>query len=201
MTMPPDEARPSLRRTGAEAFHAAGQALGFDVLDFWRWSSSNLAGNALRGVLAEYLVARALDLTTDCRVEWDACDFRTPDGIAIEVKSAAYVQSWAQTRPSRIVFGIQPTHGWDAATNTSSAERRRSADVYVFCLLHHGDRDSLDPLNVQQWRFYVLPTRILDQKIPLQKTLSLSGLLALDPIECDYAGLAGAVRSATCGSR
>lgn len=199
--MPADDSTPSLRRTGSEAFHAAGQPLGFDVLDFWRWSSSNLAGNALRGVLAEYLVARALNLTTGCRVEWDACDFRTPEGTAIEVKSAAYVQSWAQTRPSRIVFGIQPTYGWDAATNTSSAERRRTAHVYVFCLLHHGDRDSLDPLNVQQWRFYVLLTRILDQKIPLQKTLSLSGLLALEPVECNYAGLADAVRNAMDGAR
>lgn len=192
---------PSRRLTGSEEFHASGHALGFDVLDFWRWSSSNLVGNALRGVLAEYLVARALDLTAECRVEWDACDFRTPDGIAIEVKSAAYVQSWPQTRASRIGFGIQPGYGWDAATNTSSTERRRTADVYVFCLLHHGDRESLDPLNVEQWQFYVLPTRILDQKIPLQKTLSLSGLHALNPAECDYGGLADAVRNAAGRSR
>lgn len=193
----PEEPMTSRRRTGSEAFHASGQPLGFDVLDFWRWSSSNLVGNALRGVLAEYLVTRALDLATDCRVEWDACDLRTPDGFAIEVKSAAYVQSWTQARPTRISFGIQPGYAWDAATNTSAVERRRSADVYVFCVLHHGDRETLDPLNVQQWRFYVLPTRVLDEKIPLQKTLTLSALLALQPAECEYEGLADAMREVT----
>jgi hypothetical protein len=193
----PEEPAPSRRRTGSEAFHASGQPLGFDVLDFWRWSSSDLVGNALRGVLAEFLVARALNLATDCRVEWDACDLRTPNGFAIEVKSAAYVQSWTQARPSRISFGIQPGYGWDAATNTSAVERRRSADVYVFCVLHHGDRETLDPLNVQQWRFYVLPTRVLDQTILLQKTISLSALLALKPAECEYEGLADAVGEVT----
>ncbi len=199
--MAPAEFTPRRHRTGSEQFHVSGQALGFDVLDFWRWSSSNLVGNALRGVLAEYLVARALDLTAGCRMEWDACDLRTPDGLAIEVKSAAYVQSWKQTRASRIVFGIQPSFGWDAATNTSFAERRRTADVYVFCLLHHTDAHTLDPLDLQQWTFHVLPTAVLDRRMPQQKTISLSALRALEPIACGFDGLADAVRKAASTSR
>ena len=185
--------RPVRRLTGSEAFHAAGTAFSFDVQDFWRWSSSDLVGNALRGRLAEYLVARALGLATGCRVEWDACDLRGPDGLRVEVKSAAYVQSWAQARASRIVFGIQPSYAWDASTNTSLTERRRSANVYVFCLLHHADAATLDPLDLDQWRFYVLPTAILDQRFPRQKTMSLSTLLALQPTGCGYDGLADAV--------
>ncbi|HEU0302863.1 MAG TPA: hypothetical protein VFR37_25600 [Longimicrobium sp.] len=191
--MEPVELRPIHRLTGAEAFHTSGSALGFDVLDFWRWSSSDLVGNVLRSRLAEYLVARALGLAAGCRVEWDACDLRGPDGLTIEVKSAAYVQSWAQTRASRIVFGIQPAYGWDAATNTSLDERCRSAGVYVFCLLHHADAATLDPLDLDQWTFYVLSTAVLDQKLPQQKTITLSALRTLEPIECGYDGLAGAV--------
>lgn len=187
--------------TGEEPFHTSGRALGFDVLDFWQWSSSDVVGNALRGRLAEYLVARALGLAAGCRVEWDACDLRGPDGLTIEVKSAAYVQSWAQARASRIVFGIQPSHGWDAATNTSLAERCRSAAVYVFCLLHHADAATLDPLNLDQWTFYVVATPVLDQRMPQQKTMSLSTLLTLEPIQCGYDGLADAVRQAAGKAR
>jgi hypothetical protein len=192
--MAPVEHRPSRRLTGTEAFHASGSALAFDVLDFWRWSSSDLAGNVMRGVLAEYLVARALDLAAGCRVEWDACDLRGPGGLTVEVKSAAYVQSWRQARASRIVFGIQPSHGWDAAANVSSAERRRSAEVYVFCLLHHADGKTLDPLDLDQWTFHVLSTRVLNDRLAQQKRMSLSTLRSLDPIVCGYDGLADAVR-------
>jgi hypothetical protein len=190
------EYRPPRRLAGDEAFHASGRLLGFDVLGFWRWSASDLASNTLRGRLAEYLVAQALDLTAECRLEWDACDLRAPDGLTVEVKSAAYVQSWAQVRLSRIVFGIQPSLGWDAVTNTFSPERRRAADVYVFCLLHHADAATLDPLDLDQWRFYVLPTAVLDKERPHQKTISLSTLLALSPVECSYDALGDAVRKA-----
>jgi hypothetical protein len=195
------ESRPLRRLTGEEAFHTSGEGLGFDVLDFWRWSSSDLVGNVLRGLLAEYLVARALGLATGCRVEWDACDLRGPDGLTVEVKSAAYVQSWKQTRSSRIVFGIQPAYGWDAVTNTSLAQRCRTAGVYVFCLLHHADAATLDPLDLAQWRFYVLPTAVLDQRMPLQKTISLSVLRGLEPIECGFDGLRDAVWQAARTTR
>lgn len=48
------------RRSGGEGFHATGRPLGFDLLSFWQWSCSDLVGNALRGLVAEYLVARAV---------------------------------------------------------------------------------------------------------------------------------------------
>jgi hypothetical protein len=197
--MASSEYRPPRRLTGSETFHESGRVLSFDVLDFWRWSSSDLVSNTLRGQLAEYLVAQALDLTADCRVEWGACDLRTPDGINVEVKSSAYVQSWVQNRPSVISFGIQPSYGWDPVTNTSLPERRRSADVYVFCVLHHADRTTLDPLNVDQWSFYVLSTAILNEKLPQQKTISLSALLALAPAVCRYGELRDAVHKAAAG--
>jgi hypothetical protein len=186
-----------VRLSGAEEFHSAGHPLGFDVLDFWRWSASDLASNVLRGRLAEYLVARALQLPLECRVEWDACDLRLPNGAGVEVKSAAYVQSWEQSRPSRITFGIQPTSAWDATTNTAPAERRRAAAIYIFCLLHHPDRATINPLDLAQWEFFVLPARVLDEKCPTQKTISLKSLQALEPQQCHFSDLAGIVREVT----
>jgi hypothetical protein len=76
-------------RSGAEPFHDASQDLGFDLLSFWRWSASDIVSNATRGILAEYLVARAVGAAKGVREEWAAYDLLCPDGTTIEVKSAA----------------------------------------------------------------------------------------------------------------
>jgi len=141
-----------IRKTGEEPFRDGGVLLNRTLLDFWRWSASDLVGNALRGVLAEYIVACALDLPQAVRVEWDAFDLKTPNGLSIEVKSAAYLQSWDQKALSKITFGIQPTRAWEAATNDYTGHLRRQADVYVFCLLHHQDKATVEPLDMNQWR-------------------------------------------------
>lgn len=54
---------------GDEPFHDGGAPLPFMVSDFWRWGVANLTGNALRGILAEFLVARALGVASGARVE------------------------------------------------------------------------------------------------------------------------------------
>ena len=48
------------RLGGREPFAGAGGSLDFDVGDFWSWAASDLASNALRGMLAEFLVAGAI---------------------------------------------------------------------------------------------------------------------------------------------
>ena len=104
---------------------------------------------------------------------------------------------------SKITFGIQPTLGWDASTDVRSAERRRQADVYVFCLLHPTDKSTVNPMNLDQWTFYVLPTRRLDDELGAQKRVALSRLLKLSPATVDFATLAEAVTDAagTAGGR
>ena len=181
-------------KIGDEIFHANGQPLDFSLLQFWQWSSSDLVSNALRGVLAEFLVGKALGIVDGVRQEWDAFDLRTKSGQKIEVKSAAYVQSWAQTELSRISFGIAPTHGWDASTNEYSSERKRQADVYVFALFKHQDKRTVDPLNVAQWEFYVVPVDRLNQALPTQKTIGLTALRGLFPNPVGYDKLAEVVQ-------
>ena len=93
------------RKTGTEQFHHNGVGLGFDLLDFWQWSASNLVDNAARGAVAEYLVARALGIASNgIREGWAPFDLTTASGVKVEVKSAAYVQSWHQTKLSNITF-------------------------------------------------------------------------------------------------
>ncbi len=151
------------RREGDESFHNADRVLDFDVLSFWKWSSSDLVSNATRGVLAEYLVTQALGVAEDSvREEWAAYDLKTPDGTRIEIKSAAYIQSWHQDRLSQIVFRVPKTRAWDKDTNRQSEDTQRQADVYVFALLAHTDQKTLDPLDLSQWEFFVVPTISLD---------------------------------------
>ncbi len=78
-------------KTGSEPFRNGDVLLSQTLLGFWRWAASDLVSNTLRGILAEYIVACALDLPQEVRVEWDAFDLKTAQGLKIEVKSAAYL--------------------------------------------------------------------------------------------------------------
>ena len=181
------------RKSGAEPFHRNGQALDLDVLSFWQWSASDLLSNATRGILAEYLVTHALGDSYGVRAEWDPFDVTTESGIQIEVKSSAYIQSWHQEKLSRISFDVRPTLRWDADTNLLADERKRQADVYVFCLLDHKDQETIDPLDLNQWRFFVISTVRLNAELGEQQSIGLNGLQELGAEEAAYGDLAHAV--------
>jgi hypothetical protein len=186
----------SKRKTGDESFTSSDKSLDLQLSDFWKWSVSDLVSNATRGILAEFLVASALGLTVGIRSEWDAFDISFGE-IKIEVKSAAYLQSWAHAKLSDITFTIRQTYAWDSQTNTSSTELRRQANLYIFCLLKHLDKETIDPMNLDQWEFYLLPSKILDEQLPIQKTISLAKLLRLKPCIAKYEELACCVKKMT----
>ena len=77
-----------------------------------------------------------------------------------------------------------------------AVEARRQADVYVFALLAHQDKTTLDPMNLAQWEFLVLPTVTLNTQRPLQSRLTLASLLKLSPERCGFADLQSAVERA-----
>lgn len=168
--------------------------------EFLEWAYDDLFTNTTRGVFAEYIVAKALGLHGTKRLEWDMYDLDI-DGVGVEVKSAAYVQTWEQTRLSNISFGIRPAKGWDARTNVYATDTKRSADVYVFCLLEGEDRERIDPLEMAQWTFYVLPTIELNRKVAGQKTIGLGRLKALFPRECTFDQLSAAIHEAAKKNR
>ncbi len=185
------------RKSGSEPFRDGSEHLDFDLLSFWQWSSSDVLSNATRGVLAEYLVARALGIGNEgVRDEWAAYDLETADGLKVEVKSAAYLQSWNQRDFSRISFMVRKTLAWDPDTNRQSTVPTRQADVYVFALLAHRDKKSVEPMDVSQWRFYVLPTAVLDGRTRSQHSITLPTLERLSDGALCYDGLAEAVHRA-----
>jgi len=150
-------------KTGDEHFFNSENILDFTLLDFWKWNQSNLLENRTRGILAEFLVKKALSIPSENRIEWDDYDLQTQKGNKIEVKSSAFLQSWNQEKLSKISFSL------------SSAE----TDYYIFCVLKHTDKKSVNPFNLDQWIFYCLESSIV--KKLNQKTINLSRLLTLSP--------------------
>jgi hypothetical protein len=124
--------------------------------NFHRWATGNLLDNTVRGLFAEYLVHQALGVDPgQHRVEWAEHDIVGP-GWTAEVKAAAYIQSWDQAQPSRISFKI----------------KKRTSTFYVFALLVEQDRSLVNPQDLAQWRFWLVPT----VDLPDQKSIGLAAL-------------------------
>ena len=177
-----------------DPFHASGKLLGFVLEDFWKWSVSDLVSNATRGIVAEFIVAKALGISTaGVRDEWAPYDLTTQSGLKVEVKSAAYLQSWNQKQLSPIQFTVRKTAPWNSETYAVIEEPKRQADVYVFAILAHKNKSTIDPLDVTQWAFYVLPTSVLDARTRSQHSITLNTLGKLTKGPVDYFHLREAV--------
>jgi hypothetical protein len=166
------------------------------VQDFWRFALGDLRMNNARGYLAEFIVAQALGLSDARRVEWDAYDILW-EGITIEVKSSAHLQSWDQRRLSKIAFtGLKGTrfharHGYDPAG------KRFNAMVYVFCVHTAITHETYEQLNLGQWDVYVVPRRKLQELN--QTTVGLATVQKLSAGPIRLADLGDAVRDAAAG--
>lgn len=190
-----------MKKTGEERFILQNTETDIRLLDFWKWNQSDILNNSLRGILAEFIVSKAVNAINETRVEWDAYDLLTADGIKIEVKSAAYLQSWQQSKNSIIQYNIRPTLTWEASTNTYATEIKRTADVYVFCLLNEQDRQLVNPLDLDQWEFFVLATEQINREKGSQKTIGLNGILKMEPIMTGFDGIKDAVKRVLCNGK
>lgn len=163
---------PTLPKDGTESIlDDLGSARG-SLLGFWRWAYSQTLDNTLRGVLAEYIVGLALGVVDGRpRVEWDAFDLTSSEGVTVEVKSAAHLQPWRQQTPSPLKFGIRETTAWQDATGSFATGRSRQAQVYVFCAFTTVDPALADPLDTGQWDFYVASTARMNDVLQGQKSI------------------------------
>ena len=186
-------------RQPTDPFLFTDKPAGFTVGDFWRWGASDLLVNTTRGAVAEFIVGKALGCAGPVRDSWGPNDLCTANDIKVEVKSASYRQAWKTAEPSRITFDIAPARAWNSETNEMAGEPQRHAHVYVFCLLDNEQPDPADPLKLERWKFFVLPTKVLDTHCPNQRTIGLSTLSKLKAINCDFTGLPQAVESAFRG--
>ena len=164
-------------KTGNESLTFKEKEIGKKLIDFWMWSVSDIVSNATRGRFAEFIVATAMNVDlSSVRDEWSAYDLTSPEEIKIEVKSASYLQSWSQKKLSEITFDIRATRKVIGDSGTLSDKPSRPADVYVFCLLKHKDKKTVEPLNLDQWEFFVLSTSEIDNYKRSQSSITLNSL-------------------------
>lgn len=129
------------------------------------------------------------------RENWLPFDVTSPSGRRIEVKSAAYIQAWTPENIfAQVRFDIGKKLAWDNATASYASEAKRNCDLYVFCLFTAMTKD-VSLLNLDYWDFYVLPTSVLNEKLPNQKSIVFSALQKLNPVKTDYAGLGAVIET------
>ncbi|MYW69941.1 hypothetical protein GTY65_38700 [Streptomyces sp. SID8379] len=179
----------AVQLTGGEPF--IGLA-GKTVMDFWRYSVPNLVTNTSRGLLAQYLVHTALGSTTRPD-EWDCYDVEGDDGLRVEVKASAYLQSWEQRELSRVTFSVEKRRKWTSA-NGFSGEPTHNADAYVFAVHTATRHEEYDPLDVSQWEFYVASRATIAELN--QKTAGLATVRRIAAGPVPFGRLGELIRSA-----
>lgn len=193
--------------TGLEHLVDGSSVLPFHIADYWQWAYSDMLRNTQRGVFAEFIVKAALDLggiftNNNIRSNFEPFDLvgpnitnrRTPPRLEnssfpcrIEVKSAAYIQSWNPHPGStpRITFSIAKAKVPDETGDyRPDAPMQRNSDLYVFTVYTAKERGR-NILDMNLWEFYVAKTTALDEKYGDQKTVSLTSLkndLSLTPL-------------------
>ena len=168
--------RPELL-SGNEPFKKNDVELGFNVADYWRFQFSNLIDNL--GFVAEFLIAQALSKDEPDNYGWTVYDLGYR-GKRIEVKATSYWQSWKKSHIISEIrnFSIRKTY-LDYQNNKS--EKARQNDIYIFCLDKGKTEEAANPLNLDNWDFYVVPTKVINDTFGDQKVLSLKRLKELSP--------------------
>jgi hypothetical protein len=135
-----------------------------------------LITNVYRGHVTEAIVAAALEPEWNwCLADYSSWDFERDDGMRLEVKQSAVLQTWTIEPPKRITgsFDIAERQGyWEGPAWV--AVPGRCAHVYV--LAHHIIvDDSADHRDPGQWQFYVVRA----SELPAVKKISLGSLQRL----------------------
>ena len=88
-------------------------------------------------------------------------------------------------------FDIGKKKGWSADTNEYSTEAVRASELYVFCLLKEKNYNKINVCDTNQWEFYVLPTKIINERMGEAKSISLKRLnnISEDIMPVGYNGL------------
>jgi len=186
---------------GTEPFEVGGRSLPETVKDFWAWSMSRLIADGPRGDLAEFIVNTALGMDmSEPKRGWGECDIVYPYGdklIRIEIKCSTLLQAWERQTPPKPVFSIAKTLNCDIAETSDgyrfvgrdgTLPQRRSA-IYVFCLFAEENRSAAWPLNLDQWQFYIVPTKTIDDALGDQRKISIQGLERINAIQSKYGNL------------
>ena len=99
----------------------------------------------------------------------------------IEVKATAYYHLWNANGniSKQRSFGITMAHGSYDVEKSGNKDFCRQNDVYVFCLNTGITKETSNPLNLNNWEFYIVPTAVINKKCGNNKTISLGRIKSL----------------------
>ncbi len=163
--------------TGKEKFIFKSVPTELNMLELWQWKYSDIYD--IQNVIAEYIIEKALGIERSQNVgSWTLFDIEYRSK-RIEVKETAYYHSWQEPGDKismQRAFGVTKAYS-KYKDATSSFERQN--DIYVFCLNVGFTREESNPLDLDNWEFYIVPTNIINKECGNNKTISLGKVKSL----------------------
>lgn len=172
---------------GNEKFVFNNLDLEFGMLEFWQTKFSDVYN--IQEYMAEFLVERALGINKSHNTEsWTLFDILYND-YRIEIKQTGYYHPWNKDGKISQVrrFGITKAYSKKGKSDDVLYERQN--DIYVFCLNKGETKETSNPLNVNNWEFYVISTKIINEKcnnyksIGLEKVRKLTKAISYDKLK------------------
>ncbi len=156
---------------GNECFSINGKDTDMTILEYWRWHYSEIFD--LQDTIAEYIVAKALGLTQAHNVgQWTLFDILYRN-MRIEIKETSYYHAWQsddERKSQQRTFSITKAY---TEYKDEKSEYKRQNDIYVFCLNTGETRKDSNPLVLEHWEFYIVPTHVIDKECGERKSISL----------------------------
>lgn len=147
------------------------------LADFLMWAYSDLCDDVIKGIFAEWMVAKLLGIPTTRRYEWSNSDLFSTRGTKIEVKASSYWQSWKAISPDGTAKDLakyppQPDAkirfsglmAKDTIDHHKEKQGRFKSDLYVFCFQNERNYEKWNAMNLSQWEFYLVPAKSLTTK-------------------------------------
>lgn len=160
---------------GNEKFTLNNNELDFDILDFWIYKYSNIYN--MQEVIAEFIVEKALNIEKSYNTDyWTLFDILYRN-CRIEIKETSYYHPWNENGKisNQRTFGITKANSnYEDNDNDNENKFERQNDIYVFCLNTGTTKESSNPMNLNNWEFYTVPTSVINEKCGNNKTISLN---------------------------
>lgn len=155
-----------------EKFTIHNNELDFGILDFWKSKYSNIYN--IQEVIAEFIVEKALGIDKAQNTDyWTLYDILYRD-YRIEIKETSYYHPWNEDGKvsKQRMFGITKANS-NYESNETENKFERQNDIYVFCLNTGTTKETSNPMNLDNWEFYIIPTFKINKQCGDNKKISL----------------------------
>ncbi len=169
--------------TGNEHFSLKDTCTDLSIQELWKWYFSDLID--IKSKVAEYLVTKALGFSKPYNTGYWSAHSIVYRGRRLEIRSASYMKS---------IYDINPSMKYVRHIDI----RVKDCGVYVFCLLPGKTKEEADPLKIENWKFYVIPTWYIHPECGCNSSITMSKVQRLVK-QSDYADLKADIDRITDG--